>query len=81
MATELTYRELFGSNGVDAESVEDFARRYRRFDRYEGRGTAYAEAVLQKHRDELAQYGITWISHYDSVTGKTVAWMPEERRA
>lgn len=70
------HQELFIGNLVPADSVEDFAARYRKYDRYGSRSTEERAAIMGNHRAELAAYGITWVSHYDSCTGQCVAWMP-----
>lgn len=62
---------------VTADSVEDFAAKYRKHERYGARGEEYCQAVLNTHREEIEKYGMTWIGHYDSSTGELVAWKPE----
>jgi nitroreductase len=72
------YQKLFGNDLVEAESVEDFAARYRRHDRYGGLTEAQREAILKVHRLELEAHGITWIAGYDSNAGKLVSWSPSK---
>lgn len=70
------YQQLFQDDLVQASSVEDFAARYRRHDRYLALPQKTQEAILRLHREELEIHGITWIAGYDSNTGKLVSWAP-----
>jgi len=70
------YQRLFASDLVQADSLEDFAARYRRIDRYAGLPEAQREAILRVHRQEIEVHGITWIAGYDSVVGRLVSWSP-----
>lgn len=69
------HQVLFKDDLVEANSVEDFARRYRRHDRYLGLPESQQRAILRVHRQEIEVHGITWIAGYDSNTGKLVSWM------
>ena len=71
------YQRLFADDMVIASSVEDFAERYRRPDRYSALPESQREAILRCHRREIEVHGITWIAGYDSNTGKIVSWSPE----
>lgn len=70
------YQRLFADDLVQADSVEDFAAKYRRHDRYAGLPEYQREAILKLHRQEIEIHGITWIAGYDSNTGKLVSWSP-----
>ena len=71
------YQRLFADDMVIASSVEDFAERYRRHDRYSALPESQREAILRVHRQEIEIHGITWIAGYDSNTGKLVSWSGE----
>ena len=71
------YQRLFGEDLVQADSVEEFAARYRRHDRYAGLPESQRCAILRVHRQELEIHGITWIAGYDCNAAKLVAWSPE----
>lgn len=58
----------------DVETVEAFLNRYYRPDRYTGRGDDYAASLLASYRHEFVERGFVFISHHDSVTGRTVAF-------
>lgn len=73
-----SYQRLFADDLVEAESVEDFAAKYRRHDRYAGLSEFQREAILRTHRQELDIHGITWIAGYDCNMGKLVSWSPHE---
>ena len=65
---------MFGDNAVQASSVKDFLDRYYRADRYTGRGTEYADALVASHQQSFAKHGFTIISRHDSRTGEVVAF-------
>lgn len=67
---------LFHDNLVQADSLEDFTSRYRRSDRFHMKDETYRAAIMQTHRNELSEYGITWVAGNDSANGKLVAWSP-----
>ncbi|HRJ96881.1 MAG TPA: hypothetical protein PLL78_09355 [Fimbriimonadaceae bacterium] len=71
-----SYQRLFAEDLVPADSVEDFAARYRRHDRYAGCHESQREAILRTHRQEIEVHGITWIAGYDCVMGRLVSWSP-----
>lgn len=72
-----TAQRLYANDLVEAESVEDFAARYRRYDRYAAQSAEYREAIIETHRQDIEIHGITWIDHYGSNTGCLVAWSPK----
>lgn len=71
-----SYRQLFAADLVPADSVEDFAARYRLHGRYAGCPESQREAILRTHRQEIELFGITWIAGYDCVLGKLASWSP-----
>jgi hypothetical protein len=74
------YKRLFQDDIVNASSVEDFAARYRRHDRYGALPESQREAILRVHRQEIEIHGITWIAGYDSNTGGLVSWSPDDMK-
>lgn len=79
----VTLQELFGKYSVDAENLDDFLDRYRKHDRYKGRdgdvwGHGYSKSIRKTHELEVEQYGVTYISKYESNTGSTVSWVPKK---
>lgn len=63
----LTYR-------VEAESVADFLAHYYKPERYTGRGEDYAACLLASHEQDFTNEGYDFISHHDSITGRTVSF-------
>lgn len=70
------YQQLFKTDLVEADSLEDFMIRYRRHDRYHSLSDSQKQAIKSTHESELKSHGITWVAGYDSNTGKLVSWMP-----
>lgn len=65
----------------DCETLEEFANRYRKPDRFKMRDSympGYSKAIMEGHEEDLRNYGITWISQHESVTGKVVAFAPSK---
>jgi hypothetical protein len=69
-----TCKDLFKKYEVEANSVEDFLKKYTKRDRHEGRGKEYIEARIKSHTEDLLKYGYTIISHHDSITGDVVSY-------
>lgn len=69
-------RELFRDDAVVATSLDDFLDRFYKPDRYRGRGEAYAAVIRAGAKNDLCEYGFTWMSRYESVTGRVVAYYP-----
>ncbi len=70
----MTSYESFKKYEVKADSLEDFLKRYTKYDRHEGRGKEYVECRIKSHREDMDKYGFTFITHHDSVTGRTVSY-------
>lgn len=70
----------FEGHEVEAESVQDFCKRYYKPDRYTERGEEYVQAVLASQQKDLEQFGYTLISHHDSRTGEAVVWRGPSQR-
>jgi len=71
--------ELYRKYQVKAESLDDFLDRYYKPDRYKGRdgeiwGENYSKLIRQSNQEYLDNYGVTWISRHESITGKTVSY-------
>lgn len=49
-------------------------------DRYHGRGTEYAAALLESYTEDVERDGWVIISHHDSVTGRIVYYEEGPRR-
>ena len=60
---------------TDCKSVDEFAYKYRKIDRFTQRGDDYVEAVMKTHNEELDRFGYTCISHHDNVTGKFISYI------
>ena len=60
---------------TDCETVHEFAHKYRKPDRFTGRGEDYVNVVMDTHKQELREKGFTNISHHDCITGKHVVFV------
>ena len=60
----------------DCKTVEEFADKYRKHERYKGRGEEYVKAILKSHYDEINTVGYTTISKHDNITGKFITFTP-----
>lgn len=71
-----TLKELFSKDAVnDCDSVEMFLDKYYKNDRFRGRGKEYANLLINGRKQDLINDGICIISHFDSVTGRTVSFL------
>lgn len=61
---------------VEASSVADFLSRYKKHDRFHGRGEDYIQAQIATYQADLDRDGYVFISRHDSVTGQIVVWRP-----
>jgi hypothetical protein len=61
---------------TDCKDVHEFANKYRKADRFTGRGEENEQAIMKTHLDEIARLGYTIIPHHDNVTGRIVAFIP-----
>ncbi|MGF7036889.1 hypothetical protein [Mucilaginibacter lappiensis] len=62
---------------ADCKDVYEFAYKYRKSERFTGRGIEYEFAVIRSHLDDLERHGYTSISHHDNITGKMVTYIPQ----
>lgn len=69
-----TSYEMFKKYKVEANGVEDFLKKYTKYDRHEGRGKDYVECRIKSYKEELKECGFCFMSHHDSVTGEIVAY-------
>ncbi len=66
--------EAFKKYQVEADSIEDFIRKYGKHDRYYGRGEEYMKVCLASHKKDFEKYGFDFITHHNSKTGETVSY-------
>jgi len=64
---------------TDCKDVYEFAYKYRKPDRFAGRGAENEQAILKTHLEDIERYGYTSISHHDNITGKIITYLPETR--
>jgi transposase len=67
-------KEAFKKYKVEANSIEDFLKRYTKPSRNEQRPIDYQEARIKSHTEDLQKYGYTFITHHDSITGECVSY-------
>jgi hypothetical protein len=58
----------------DVKTIEEFLKKYGKYDRYEGRGKEYMDCCIKSHKEDLNKYGYTIISRHDGVTGKAISF-------
>ncbi|WP_182004659.1 hypothetical protein [Priestia aryabhattai] len=69
------YYEFYKKYQVkDVKSVDEFLKKYTKYDRHEGRGKEYAENRLRVYTKEFLEEGYTYMSHFESVTGEVVSF-------
>jgi len=59
----------------DCQTVAEFAFKYRKKERFSGRGKEYEKAILASHHEEIASRGWTSISKHDNVTGELITFI------
>ena len=62
--------DRFRAYEVQAANVEDFLQRYYRPERFAG----HERGLITSYTAELRADGFTFISRFDSVTGRTVSY-------
>ena len=70
----MTLYEKMKKYKVEADSVEDFLKKYYKPERYTDRGKEYAQHLLQKYKKELNEQGYCFISAHDCVMGRAAAY-------
>lgn len=72
-----TYK-LFSKYSVnDVNTVEEFCKKYYKYDRFTGRGSDYMNCVIESNKNDLEEDGICFITKNDSITGGTVSFINE----
>lgn len=61
---------------TDAESVAEFADKYRKPERFRLLGDEYVNAVMESHYRDIKETGFTAISRHDNITGKYITFIP-----
>jgi len=61
---------------TDCNTVEEFAHKYRKPERFTGRGEDYAKCIIKSHYSDIEHHGYTSISHHDNVVGKHITFIP-----
>lgn len=69
--------ENFKKYKVEADSVEDFLKKYTKPKRLEGRVAGYTEARIKSYTEELNKYGYCIMTHHESITGEVVSYYKE----
>jgi len=64
---------------VQAESVENFLDKYYKYDRFRGRGEEYTNILLKSYQEEYDRRGFTFISQYESNTGRIISFIKESK--
>jgi hypothetical protein len=64
---------------TDCKDVYEFAHKYRKPDRFTGRGEENQQAIMKSHLADIERFGYTMISHHDNITGRIVAYIPEAK--
>ena len=64
---------------TDCETVEEFAHKYYKPDRFTGRGQEYVNCCLESHKQSIQDEGFTCLSHHDNVTGRFIAFVPKDK--
>jgi len=62
---------------TDCNTVEEFAHKYRKAERFTLQGDEYVECILKHHYEDIQLFGYTTISHHDCNTGKHIAFIPK----
>ncbi|HVX00148.1 MAG TPA: hypothetical protein VHA52_06925 [Candidatus Babeliaceae bacterium] len=62
---------------TDCADVQEFAHKYRKPDRFTGRGEDHVKAVMKTHAEDIARHGYTSISHHDNITARIVTYIPQ----
>ena len=63
---------------TDCKTVEEFAHKYRKFERFQAQGKEYVKKIIESHYEDIAINGYTSISRHDSVLGKHITFKPKQ---
>ena len=55
---------------VEADSVEDYLKKYYKKNRW-------TNSLIDSYKKELLKYGYISTSHFDNVTGEMIYWYPK----
>lgn len=76
---EAMMKDSFRKDAVtDVQTVQEFADRYYRPERYTGRGADYAALCVKSLVEMVQKHGYCWLSHHESRTGNVVAFFPPQ---
>jgi len=62
---------------TDCLNVHEFAHKYRKPQKFTGRGADYVDAIMESHNNDIAYRGYTTIAHHDNIMGKILAFVPD----
>lgn len=62
---------------TDCKTIEEFAHKYYKKERFIGRGAEYVKEVLKSHQEDLDVKGYTCISRHDNFTGEFISFIPK----
>ena len=68
---------VISSAVTDCNDAYEFAYRYRKPDRFTGRGKENEQAIIQGHLDDIARHGYTSIAHHENIAGKILTYIPQ----
>jgi hypothetical protein len=68
---------MMKARAVPAESIESFLQMYCKPERYNAkRCRGYTEGLIEHNRANIVQFGYTFLSEHDSITGQVVSYFP-----
>lgn len=67
-------KEVFREYRVHADSIEEFLNKYTKPRSHGERGEEYVQDRIQFHKERLSNYGYTFITRHDSITGDNVSY-------
>ena len=62
---------------TDCRTLEEFAHKYRKPERFTMQGEEYVKAIMKSHYDDIGRRGYTSISQFDNTTGKHITFIPK----
>lgn len=74
MKKDYNQYESFKKYRVEADSIEDFLKKYTKHNKYEEPIKGYVECRIKSFYEEFKKHGFCFITHHDSVTGEIVAY-------
>ena len=61
---------------TDCKTVEEFAHKYRKFEKFQSLGKEYVKKIIESHYEDIVSHGYTSISKHDNVLGKHITFTP-----